>query len=211
MLMFKSDFFEFYALLERCLVAALGVFGISVSAEYGGGSGRSAIPIPAVPPPSDSTQLTSSIHANIPTNTLIGDTHTFHNGTHRFHANVLSALDTPSSPLHATLGTGPVRLYLGLAKEFRNRWKQVQDEQDGADDEGEGDEFRGMHERYRRVLEDLRLDEMLVVILSGLEAARRVVRGYLAERSGGVRDVEMGEEGDEVEDVDGVEDVMDWS
>lgn len=100
-----------------------------------------------------------------------------------------------------------MRLYLGLAKEFRNRWKEVQEERDDGDVQ---DEFRGMHERYRRVLEDLRLDEMLVGILGGLEEARGVVGRYLSERCG-VVDVDMGEDRHEDEDdLVGGEDAMDW-
>ncbi|GKZ25763.1 hypothetical protein AbraIFM66951_002418 [Aspergillus brasiliensis] len=43
--------------------------------------------------------------------------------THRYHANVLEALQDESSPLHMVLGQGEVHEQLQRAKELRNRWK----------------------------------------------------------------------------------------
>ena len=87
---FKIDFHEFYGLLERGLVCLLGVWGIVISASAG-----SSVP-------------TASTN-------IIGDSLSFHGSAHRFHANVISALEHPSNPLYSTLGSGPVLAYVGIA------------------------------------------------------------------------------------------------
>jgi hypothetical protein len=93
-IMFKIDFHEYYALLERAIVHLLAVFNIAVAssrglvngATNGNGNGRSV-------------------------------------GIHRYHANVLEALREQTTPLSPVLGSGPVYLQLQKAKELRNRWK----------------------------------------------------------------------------------------
>lgn len=210
--MFKADFFEFYALLERCLVHLLGCFGMVITASH---NQKHTATATVVPPPLSSIDLNRSIHSDTTTmsNTLIGDSRAFYGYPHRFHANVLAALDMPSNPLHSVLGTGKVRQYLGISKEFRNRWKEVEKEQDSRG-VGGGDNFEGLHRSYHRILEELRLDEMVKEILLGLEEARGVAGSYLA----GVNlvDVDMvvgmdGNDDDEIFDESmGLDDAMDW-
>lgn len=149
--MFKIDFFEYYALLERVLVHLLGVFGLVISASA----------------PSDSSSTSTDVSG------LIGDSRMFHGYAHRFHANVLAALDRPACPLHTTLGQGRVREYLALAKEVRNKWKDAEDYATITNGQGaEHDEYLGLRKRYGEILKDLRLEEMLRVILVQVEQAR---------------------------------------
>lgn len=93
-LMFKLDFFEYYMLLERALVHLLGVFGIKVTGGIGDRPG------------------------GVPTGPRRGIVHErWEQSDHRFHANVLEALDDPRNPLHEALGVDDVRFALARAKE----------------------------------------------------------------------------------------------
>ncbi|KAE8377593.1 hypothetical protein BDV26DRAFT_263314 [Aspergillus bertholletiae] len=93
-IMFKIDFFEYYALLERAIVHLLGVFGVAIT----GAIGRSR-----------------SAHTYERNEAPIA--------THRYHANVLDTLESETCPLYPVLGSGNVREQLRKAKELRNRWK----------------------------------------------------------------------------------------
>jgi len=93
--MFRLDFYELYALLERLLVLLLEACGIVVR------SGREEI-----------------------ARTDVG----FARAAHRFHANVLEALEKEDCPLKDALGQGEVKTWLNCAKAFRNRWKDVEEE-----------------------------------------------------------------------------------
>ena len=101
-IMFKLDFYEFYMLLERALVHLLGVFDISVSRDAAA-SANGGFRGPAA------GGARSSDHA--------------------YHHNVLAALDSPDNVLHGVLGRGDVRTCLGKAKEMRNKWKYLDEEQ----------------------------------------------------------------------------------
>ncbi|EXJ58313.1 hypothetical protein A1O7_05738 [Cladophialophora yegresii CBS 114405] len=152
---FKIDFYEFYALLERGLVCLLGVWGVVITASVG------------VAPASQAAANGS----------IIGDSLSFHGSAHRFHANVISALEHPANPLHATLGTGPVREYIGIAKEFRNKWKDVEsrpEESFSGHERAQEEWDPGKMRRYEKVLRDLMLEELLGCVLSGLEEAGRL-------------------------------------
>lgn len=198
-IMFKVDFFEFYALLERVLVYALECFGIVISADYT----TNTVPLPA-----SETGLVDSIHSSSQTaeNSIIGDSIAFHGYAHRFHANVLAALDRPANPLHETLGVGKVRQYLGIAKEFRNRWKEIESE--GTET---ADELASMHKSYHQVLTDLKLDELLAAILSALERSRMLAAMKLASVHGSVEVEMINVDGDDFEAENLVsDDVMDW-
>ncbi|KAH8879585.1 hypothetical protein GQ53DRAFT_29800 [Thozetella sp. PMI_491] len=108
-IMFKLDFFEFYMLIERAVVHLLGVFGVEVSRGF----------------------------ADRHLEALAEEQRTGPNGSrnapvvpqfsHRYHANVLEALDNPANPLHGSLGTGEARRQLARAKDLRNRWKNAED------------------------------------------------------------------------------------
>ncbi|KAJ5591970.1 uncharacterized protein N7459_002339 [Penicillium hispanicum] len=95
-IMFKIDFHEYYALLERAIVHLLGVFNIAVSSSAAGGA---------------RFQLNGG--AGFPRSA----------GMHRYHANVLQALEEETTPLMPILGSGRVHELLRQAKELRNRWK----------------------------------------------------------------------------------------
>ncbi|KAH8754808.1 hypothetical protein F5883DRAFT_687692 [Diaporthe sp. PMI_573] len=102
-LMFKLDFFEYYMLLERALVHLMGVFGVKITGAFTAASR------------SGTTGRTTN------GNGTAGQ----HQSDHRFHANVLEALDDPRNPLHPVLGAGDARYALARAKELRNRWKNA--------------------------------------------------------------------------------------
>lgn len=67
---------------------------------------------------------------------------------HRFHANVLEALEREGSPLREALGVGGARGALGRAKGFRNQWKDAEEGICGgagvANGELDGDGLRDM-------------------------------------------------------------------
>ena len=177
--MFKLDFFEYYVLLERVILHLLGVFNIGVSSDLW----KEA-----------SNQTDSSGTIDVPTNgaPIIGSSNfdrTYYN--HRFHANVLQALDQPSNPLHMVLGTGDVRYYLGIAKESRNRWKDAEEEQAPGLIPGSG------ALKHQRMLKNVDLEVMLACILDALDKAQgitedharfseRITNGTLGPRQAGV-------------------------
>lgn len=144
-LMFKIDFFEYYMLLERALVHLLGVFGITVSPSF------------------------SSHHRKSGTNTPTGGYY------HRYHANVLEALDNPENPLHGVLGSGDVRKQLWRAKDLRNRWKNVDDDPAG---EGRNGNYRGAATESAP-LESYDLEHILVIIFEGFDRAFAVAEQYV--------------------------------
>ena len=98
--MFKVDFFEFYALLERYIVVCLGVVGVHVSDA----------------PRVNVNALRYITNPDLPHNP---------DASHSFHANILEALDEPACPLYTSLGSQEVRIQLGHAKEYRNAWKDA--------------------------------------------------------------------------------------
>ena len=186
--MFRVDFFEWYVLLERCLVGLLGSVGVEVSSAFD--------------PKRDGVADTSGVarpngHVNgsgKAGSNLIGDKNVFTAGyAHRFHQNVIDALDTKEgNVLHAVLGKGRVREYIGVCKEFRNQWKAVESEDvDGGGIETGEDGIRQEEEkrlerrlrRYQDALRDLQLDEMLGCVLEGLEQAR-VIAEEVGRRKG---------------------------
>ncbi|KAF2676634.1 hypothetical protein K458DRAFT_321685 [Lentithecium fluviatile CBS 122367] len=101
--MFKVDFFEFYALLERYIVVCLGIVGVHVS---------------------EAPRVNVNVLVYI-TNPVLQRTRP--DAMHSFHANMLEALDEPSCPLHTSLGGREVRIQLGHAKDYRNAWKDADD------------------------------------------------------------------------------------
>ncbi|KAL3457152.1 hypothetical protein BJX64DRAFT_296140 [Aspergillus heterothallicus] len=166
-IMFKLDFHEYYALLERALVHLLGVFGVAVSGA--------------------------------PKNAGWA-------GSHRYHANVLDALDAQSSPLRSVLGSGERFAQLKRAKELRNRWKTADLSQE--EKEREESEFYSTRSHKMTPLESYDLEKILTVVFEGLEDAYRLAETYAAEhdtaRSGRAeaREPDM--------DWDFIVDAMDW-
>ncbi|KAL0259237.1 hypothetical protein SLS55_006742 [Diplodia seriata] len=159
--MFKLDFFEYYALLERILVLFLAYF-------------RVPLPSSAYHPSSAALLPTISGRAGW-------------RGQHRYHESVLEALEgagneggddaaAAGSLLGQALGTGEVVAVLRRAKAFRNRWKDADVEQKEQGWEGQREEVEG-----------LRLGELLEVVLSALERAYRAAeeKGGAAGGGGG--------------------------
>ena len=153
--MFKLDFFEYYVLLERVILHLLAAYRIAISPDL-------------VKEPVNHTDVSAN---SAP---IIGSSNydkTYHN--HRFHANVLQALDRPSNPLHSILGTGDVRYYLGIAKESRNRWKDAEEEQAPGLIPGSG------VLKHQRMLKDVDLEVMLACILEALAKAQAIAEEHV--------------------------------
>jgi hypothetical protein len=181
-LMFKLDFFEYYMLLERALVHLQSVFGISIPR---GGY------IPRV----RGQGLEGSLWR--------GDGNS--QFQHRYHANVLAALDEGTNPLHEVLGRGEVRRQLSRAKDLRNRWKTAGEEED--QEEGGSPSKR---EVGTAPLESYDLERILETIFDGFDKAFLVAERYV--RGGAEGGEEKGEvEGEtEEEQWEFMVDAMDW-
>lgn len=94
--------------------------------------------------------------------------------SHRFHANVLAALDKPDNPLHEVLGQGEVKKQLARAKELRNRWKNA-DGGAGADEKG-----------YTPApLEAYSLEKILETVFAGFDQGHALAEAYIQQLRGG--------------------------
>ena len=87
---------------------------------------------------------------------------------HAYHHNVLAALDSPDNVLHGVLGRGDVRACLSKAKEMRNRWKYL-DEQQAGGDPG---------------LAECNVEVILETIVNAFEAAYEVAKGKVVSECG---------------------------
>ncbi|KAF2134600.1 hypothetical protein P153DRAFT_305129 [Dothidotthia symphoricarpi CBS 119687] len=148
--MFKVDFFEFYTLLERYITVCLGVFGVDISAAA----------------PRNNVNALRYI-----TNPDLHRTRPL--ASHAFHANLLETLDDEKCPLHASLGMQDVRIQLGLAKDYRNAWKD-------ADEKVTTSNWTSENETSRKnvELQDLDLQLMLENLVAGCEHAHGVTQGH---------------------------------
>lgn len=148
--MFKLDFFEFYTFLERFLTHCLAAVGVSVSGSL---------------PPQNFNALrfitNPDLHRNGPL------------ATHAFHANLLEALDDEKCPLHTALGTHDARIQLGLAKDYRNAWKDA----DGKEGTANG-HISKEASRKSVTLPELELEAMLNAIIPACDLANRIVQAY---------------------------------
>lgn len=149
-LMFKLDFFEYYMLLERALVHLMGVFGVKVTGALG-------------------ARMTMTMNSG---RREQGSS----SSTHRFHANVLEALDDPRNPLHGALGRDDARHALARAKELRNRWKNADDP-----DAAAAVVPAAARLQASRPLEDYDLERILETIFGSFEAAYGVASLYVAD------------------------------
>jgi hypothetical protein len=143
--MFKVDFFEFYTLLERYITDCLAIFGVSVSA---------------------SAPRTNFNALRYETNPDLHRTRPM--ASHAFHANLLEALDDEKCPLAGSLGLQDVRVQLGIAKEYRNAWKD-------ADSKAS---VSSVDARANISLQDLQLEHMLRNIIGGCDLAHEVVQQH---------------------------------
>lgn len=170
-MMFKIDFHEYYALLERAIVHLLGVFNIAVSSTARGYRGNNAHVNP-----NSSSNLRDHPNGNgTGTSTTTANTGFV---IHRYHANVLQALEEESTPLTPILGSGHVHQLLRKAKELRNRWKTA----DLTFEEKE--RIRDPYEREKERKEVLPLssfdfDEIFMGIFAGLEEAYLRARDHV--------------------------------
>ncbi|KAF2000617.1 hypothetical protein P154DRAFT_534654 [Amniculicola lignicola CBS 123094] len=145
--MFKIDFFEFYTLLERYITLCLSTLGVSVSSSV-------------------EDYRTNFNALRLITNPAL-------RASHAFHANLLTTLDEETGPLYEALGNHKVRAQLGAAKDYRNRWKGVEETTSRSASRWGADE----EDRKRTIkLEELDLDNMLSLLLAGCEQARLVVQ-----------------------------------
>lgn len=159
-LMFKLDFFEYYMLLERALVHLMGVFGVNITGALGGSR-------------TGGTTRTTGVNGSGSGRAGGGAAAAGYQSDHRFHANVLDALDDPRNPLHPVLGAGDARYALARAKELRNRWKN-------ADEPGPAPTTTVAAAAAARPLEDYDLERILESIFAGLEGAYAIADRYVA-------------------------------
>jgi len=155
--MFKLDFFEFYVLLERYITTCLSIVGVHVSG--------------AAP----ATNLNALRYVTNP------DLHrTRPLASHAFHANLLDALDDEKCPLYASFGIQDIRIQLGLAKDFRNAWKN-------ADERVIASEWHTENGDTRKniTLSDAQLELMLRALITGSDHAFGVVQAYTNSQSSG--------------------------
>jgi hypothetical protein len=155
--MFKLDFFEFYVLLERYITVSLAIVGIDVSGA------APATNINAL------RYLTNSdLHRTRPL------------ASHAFHANLLDALDDENCPLHESFGVQDIRIQLGLAKDFRNAWKN-------ADERVIASKWHAENGAARKsiTLSDSELELMLRALITGSDHAHAVVQAYTSSQPKG--------------------------
>ncbi|PLB49309.1 hypothetical protein P170DRAFT_436911 [Aspergillus steynii IBT 23096] len=183
--MFKIDFHEYYALLERAIVHLLSVFGVQVTSTpvrkwRGKKTGQGVqwnTTAPIGPGPSGASRA-----------------------THSYHANVLETLEDPECPLYEVLGCGSVREQLRKAKELRNRWKTADEEQDVD---------RWGRQRAVLPLESYDFDQILSEIFGGLEDGYLLAQAQVkGDGDGAEREVEMEMEMDGGWDF--IVEAMDW-
>jgi hypothetical protein len=173
-IMFKIDFHEYYALLERAIVHLLAVWNITVSRYK------------ATDTPSGTTS--SDRWAS----------------NHRYHANVLEALERESCPLYAALGTGSVRDQLRRAKQLRNQWKT-------ADSPEDDEQYRSAASSRNDTasLESYDLEGILTSIFNGLEQGHSLARDHVSSNDPKM-EIEAAAGGDTEADWDFIVDAMDW-
>ncbi|KAK4100152.1 hypothetical protein N658DRAFT_140436 [Parathielavia hyrcaniae] len=224
-LMFKLDFFEYYMLIERALVHLLGVFGVEIPRGCAAAATTTTTTTTTRSHAADTLERTNNNHNEGLAGSAWADT----NGqrTHRYHANVLAALDRAENPLHWVLGMGEVRVQLGRAKDLRNRWKTAGDEEDHHSREGspttrqEGASPPEGEWRTRKIaapLDSYRLEHMLEVIFGGFDEALRLAEAYVkgvplgwgAEPDADMLEVDWAAAGDDADQWDFMVEAMDW-
>ncbi|PSN64542.1 hypothetical protein BS50DRAFT_602194 [Corynespora cassiicola Philippines] len=147
--MFKVDFFEFYTLLERYIVLCLEIMGVYISGATSTRTNVNALRL--ITNPEYARRRPEASHA--------------------FHQNILDAIDEETNPLHTSFGNQDTRVQLGLAKDFRNAWKDA-DERATATNNSE--EANG---RVNVKLLELQLGPMLRTLLDAAKHALGVVTG----------------------------------
>lgn len=152
-IMFKIDFHEYYALLERAIVHLLAVWGITVpNSRY-------------------KSNETSS-------GTASSDRWS---ATHRYHANVLETLERESCPLFPALGTGSIREQLRRAKQLRNQWKTADSTDD--DEQHGSAAFSTTSRNDTIPLERYDLEGILTGIFNGLEQGHALAQHHVSSEN----------------------------
>ncbi|KAL4985336.1 hypothetical protein BDW68DRAFT_146556 [Aspergillus falconensis] len=167
-IMFKLDFHEYYALLERALVHLLGVFGVTVSAK---------------------------------------NNYTGWAASHRYHANVLDALQVRNGPLRSVLGTGETFAQLKRAKELRNRWKTADL---SAEEKVRDDFYSAMRGEEAKPLDSYDLRTILTTVFEGLDQGYRLAEAYVAQHDNSQNGHGSTGPGQASKDWDFIVDAMDW-
>ncbi|EED18579.1 fungal specific transcription factor, putative [Talaromyces stipitatus ATCC 10500] len=181
-IMFKIDFHEYYALLERAIVHLLAVWGITVpNPRY------------KVTDPQNSTK------GNVSSDRW--------SATHRYHATVLETLERESCPLYPALGSGSVRDQLRRAKQLRNRWKTADSPEE--DEQHRSAAFSGTSGNNNVPLESYDLEGMITSIFSGLEQGHALAQQHVS-RDNPEMEIETSVAGDTRADWDFIVDAMDW-
>ncbi|KAL6230680.1 hypothetical protein BDW75DRAFT_59939 [Aspergillus navahoensis] len=166
--MFKLDFYEYYALLERALVHLLGVFGVTVSAK---------------------------------------NNYTGWAVSHRYHANVLDALQARNGPLRSVLGTGETFAQLKRAKELRNRWKTADL---SAEEKVRDDFYSAMRGEEAKPLDSYDLRTILTTVFEGLDQGYLLAEAYVAQHDTSQNGHDPSGQGQASNDWDFIVDAMDW-
>lgn len=184
-IMFKIDFHEYYALLERAIVHLLAVWGIAVpnSRSYNAGN------------PSTSTNNTTSAGERW-------------SSRHRYHANVLEILESTSCPLYEALGSGKTHDQLKRAKQLRNQWKTA----DSTEEDARNGFVAGLatqRDTAAKPLEGYDLEGIIVNIFNGLEKGHLLAQTFVSSGNPEM-DIEVTPEGDAQGDWDFIVDAMDW-
>ncbi|KAG7111365.1 pectin lyase A like protein [Verticillium longisporum] len=143
------------------------------------------------------------------------------NGTHRYHQNVLAALERADNPLRAALGTGDVRVFLGRAKELRNRWKYAEGDESSTAQQQQQSSLKGPTRGItgRAPLESYDLDSMFGHIFGGFDQGYGIAEAWVAELASradmvpavaadGTPGADMAVDDDE--EFDFMVDAMDW-
>ncbi|KAL7624954.1 hypothetical protein AAE478_004168 [Parahypoxylon ruwenzoriense] len=115
-------------------------------------------------------------------------------GQHRYHANVLAALDDPENPLNGIFGVPEVRKQLFRAKELRNRWKHA--------DKDESRRFTPPP------LETYNLEQVVTTILQAIDEAHTLTVQYIHDNVG--EPIGPPNPASEEEDWEFMVDAMDW-
>ena len=155
--MFKVDFFEFYTLLERFVELSLSILGVTVSSgTTSNGLGENVNALKYITNP--------TLHRTRPL------------ASHQFHANLLAALEQPNGPLYSALGHQDIRIQLGLAKDYRNRWKDDSEKLATVTIRHTSDIEAWSASRSNAVkLEELELHKMLATLLAGCQHSLEIV------------------------------------
>ncbi|KAK4181499.1 hypothetical protein QBC36DRAFT_296660 [Triangularia setosa] len=171
-LMFKLDFFEYYMLIERAVVHLLAVFGVDIDGHTSSTStesSRAASPV----------KQSQGQRLGLPGSRWGSHRDGGNKYGHRYHANVLEALDKQENPLHGVLGQGEVRKQLGRAKDLRNRWKTAGEDIDDGGILGQQPREWQPTKKIPAPLETYDLSNMLKAISDGFAEAGQLAEEYV--------------------------------